>query len=64
MEAIVYMIGVFIVTAILYAIPILTVCSIIYEWGDGLLQILLIMVSIIEFCGLCVLIDDKISREE
>ena len=63
MEAIVYMIGVFIVTAILYAIPIITACSIIYEW-DGLLKILLIMVSIIEFCGLCILIDDKISKEE
>lgn len=63
METIVYMIGVFIVTAILYAIPIITACSIIYEW-DGFLRILLILASIIEFCGLYILIDDKISREE
>lgn len=32
MEVIVYIIGMFIVTAILYAIPIITACSIIYEW--------------------------------
>lgn len=63
MEAIVYMIGLFIVSAILYAIPILTACSIIYEW-DGFLRILLIMASIIEFLGLYILIDDKISRGE
>ena len=63
MEDIVYIIGLLIVTAILYAIPILTVCSIIYEW-DGFLRILLIMASIIEFLGLYILIDDKISREE
>ena len=63
METIVYMIGMFIVTAILYAIPIITACSIIYEW-DGFLRILLILASIIEFCGLYILIDDKIIREE
>lgn len=63
MKLTIYMIGLLIVTAILYAIPILTACSIIYEW-DGFLRILLIMASIIEFCGLYILIDDKISREE
>ena len=63
MKTIVYMIGVLIVTAILYAIPILTACSIIYKW-DGFLQLGLIIVSIIEFCGLYVLIDDVVSREE
>ena len=63
METIVYTIGMFIVTAILYAIPIITACSIIYEW-DGLLRILLIMASIIEFLGLSVLIMDKVDEGE
>lgn len=63
MKYIVYIIGVFVLTAILYAIPIITACSIIYEW-DGLLRILLIMTSIIEFLGLSVLIMDKVDREE
>ena len=63
MKDIVYEIGVFIVTAILYVIPIITACSIIYEW-DGFLKTLLIIASIIEFLGLYVLIDDKISRGE
>lgn len=63
MKYIVYIIGVFVLTAILYAIPIITACSIIYEW-DGLLRILLIMASIIEFLGLSVLIMDKVDREE
>lgn len=63
MKTIVYMIGLLIVTAILYAFPILTVCSIIYEW-DGFLRILLILASIIEFLGLYILIDDVVSREE
>ena len=63
METIVYTIGMFIVTAILYAIPIITACSIIYEW-DGFLRILLIMASIIEFLGLSVLIMDKVDEGE
>ena len=63
MKVIVYFIGLLIVAAILYAIPIITACSIIYEW-DGLLRILLIMASIIEFLGLSVLIMDKVDREE
>ena len=63
MKYIVYIIGVFVLTAILYAIPIITACSIIYEW-DGLLRILLIMASIIEFLGLSVLIMDKVDEGE
>lgn len=63
METIVYEIGVFVVTAILYAIPILTTCSFIYEW-DGFFQVVLIIASMIEFCGLSVLIADKVSRRE
>lgn len=61
METIVYEIGVFVVSAILYAIPILTACSFIYEW-DGFFQVVLIIASIIEFCGISVLIADKVNR--
>lgn len=63
MKAIVYIIGVFVVTAILYAIPILTICSFIYEW-DGFLKTVLLMVSIIECCGLGSLIADMVCKEE
>ena len=58
METIIYEIGVFVITAILYAIPILTACSFIYGW-DGFIQLVLIVASIIEFCGISVLIVDK-----
>ena len=58
METIIYEIGVFVITAILYAIPILTACSFIYEW-DGFFQLVLIVASMIEFCGLSTLIVDK-----
>lgn len=63
MTDIVYSIGVFVVTAILYAIPILTACSFIYEW-DGFFQVVLIVASVIEFFGLSVLIADEVSRLE
>jgi hypothetical protein len=63
MADIVYEIGVFVVTTILYAIPILTACSFIYQW-DGFFQVALIIASIIEFCGLSVLIGDEVSRGE
>lgn len=63
MKTIVYEIGVFVVAAILYAIPILTACSFIYEW-DGFFQVVLFIASMIEFCGLSVLIADKVSRGE
>lgn len=58
METIIYEIGVFVITAILYAIPILTACSFIYEW-NGFFQLVLIVASIIEFLGLGTLIVDK-----
>jgi hypothetical protein len=63
MKIIVNIIGVFVLTAILYAIPILTACSFIYEW-NGRFQLVLIVVSIIEFGGLATLITDDISRGE
>ena len=63
MKIIVYGLGVFIVTTILYVIPILITCSFIYEW-NGFIKLLLIMTSIIEFGGLSVLIADKVSRGE
>lgn len=63
MTSIVYELGVFVLTSILYAIPILTACSFIYEW-DGFFQLVLTVVSMIEFCGLGSLIADKGSREE
>lgn len=56
MTNIVYEIGVFVVAAILYAIPILTACSFIYKW-DGFFQMVLIVISMIEFCGLSALIN-------
>lgn len=58
MKTIIYEIGVFVITAILYAIPILTACSFIYEW-DGFFQLVLVVASMIEFCGLGSLIVDK-----
>jgi hypothetical protein len=63
MKNMVNIIGIFVTTAILYAIPILTTCSFIYEW-DGFFQVVLIIASIIEFCGLCTLITDNVTREE
>lgn len=63
MTIIIYEIGVFVVTVILYAIPILTACSFIYEW-NGFFQTMLIIVSIIELCGLSVLITDEVNKEE
>lgn len=63
MTIIIYEIGVFVVTVILYAIPILTTCSFIYEW-NGFFQTMLIIVSIIELCGLSVLITDEVNKEE
>lgn len=63
MEIIVFNIGVFVVTAILYAIPILTACSFIYEW-NGFFQTVLIIASIIEFCWLGVLVIDKVDKWE
>ena len=63
MTDIVYEIGVFVVTIILYTIPILTACSFIYKW-DGFFQAMLVIVSIIEFCALSVLIADKVNGRE
>ena len=63
MKIIVNLIGVFVVTVILYAIPILTACSLIYEW-DGFFQLVLIVASIIEFCGVCTLLTDEVIRGE
>lgn len=63
MENIVYVIGVYVVAAILYAIPILTACSFIYEWG-GFFQFVLIVASAIELCGLGVLIAEVTVNDE
>lgn len=63
MKDIIYLIGLIIITAILYAIPIITACSFFYAW-NGSLKILLILTCIIEFGGLYYLIDDKIYRED
>lgn len=63
MTDIVYEIGVCVIAIILYAIPILTACSFIYEW-DGFFQVILIVASMIEFCGLCILIADKVNGRE
>lgn len=62
MKNIVYILGVFVLTSILYAIPVLTACSFIYEWG--VIQLMLILASLIEFCGLSALIIDKVSKGE
>lgn len=61
MKTIVYEIGVFVVVTILYAIPILTACSFIYEW-DEFFRVVLFIASMIEFFGLSALIADKVSR--
>lgn len=56
MKKLVYGIGILVVTAFLYAIPILTACSFIYDWYTGV-QFVLIVTSIIELIGLSSLID-------
>lgn len=56
MKKIIYEIGILVVTAFLYAIPILTACSFIYDWYTGV-QFVLIVTSIIELIGLSCLID-------
>lgn len=63
METIIYEIGAFVLTSILYAIPILTACSFIYEW-NGFIELVLIVISFVEFCGLGILIDDKASSRK
>ena len=63
MRKIVYEIGTFILTAFLYAIPILTACSFIYEWLS-LFQFILIVVSVIEFGTLSYIIADMVSKGE
>lgn len=63
METIIYEIGVFVITAILYAIPILTACSFIYGW-DGFIQLVLIVASMIEFVELGFLIIDKTDNRK
>lgn len=57
MRKIAYTIGIFVLTVILYTIPILTVCSFIYNWASSL-QFILISVSIIEFLILSYLLGD------
>ena len=49
MKYIVYIIGMLVVTVILYAIPILTACSFIYNWGR-FFQVVLIGASMTEYC--------------
>ena len=61
MEIIVFGIGVSVVAAILYAIPILTACSFIYEW-DGLLKLVMMLISIIELGMLAYFVADKADR--
>lgn len=56
MKKLVYEIGLLVVTVFLYAIPILTVCSFIYDWYTGV-RFMLIVTSIIELIGLNYLID-------
>ena len=63
MKIVIYELGIFVLISILYAIPILTACSFIYEW-DGFFQLVLIIASMIEFCGLGVLIVDKTSNKK
>lgn len=56
MTRIVYVVGLLVVTVLLYVIPILTACSFIYNWYSGV-QVTLIGVSLIELIGLSCLID-------
>ena len=48
-EDIFYMIGLFVVSAAVFAIPILTTCAFIYNW-DGCFKLVLLVLSIIDFC--------------
>lgn len=56
MKRMVYEIGILVVTVLLYAMPILTACSFIYDWYTGV-QFTLIVTSIIELIGLSCLVD-------
>ena len=58
MEIIVFGLGVCVVVAILYAIPILTACSFIYEW-DGLLKLVMMLISTMELCVLAYFVQIK-----
>lgn len=60
MKTIVIILGSAVLTSILYIIPILTACSFIYKWDD-FFQLVLIIASIIEFCGIGAFIQDEVS---
>ena len=49
LEDIFYEIGLFVVAAIVFAIPILTTCAFIYNW-DNFFKVTFIIGSMIDFC--------------
>lgn len=56
-------IGSIVLAASFLAIPILAVCSIVFNW-EPFISILLVLFVFIEFCGLIVVIYDRAFMEE
>jgi hypothetical protein len=63
MSKLVYEIGIIVLVALLYSIPILTVFSFIYMW-PSFFKFILIVVSVIELLALSEIIADMVSRGE
>lgn len=63
MSKLVYEIGIIVLVALLYSIPILTAFSFIYTWPHSF-QFALILVSVIELFTLSYIIADMVSRGE
>lgn len=61
LEPIVKIIGSFVVTAILFAIPILTTCAFVLHW-DGFWQFLFVIFSMAEFITLLGAITEYIDK--
>jgi hypothetical protein len=63
LSKLVYEIGIIVLVALLYSIPILTVFSFIYMW-PSFFKFILIVVSVIELIALSEIIEDMASRGE
>lgn len=57
-DAICKTIGCFVLSAVLFAIPVLTTCSFALSWDEGI-QFMLCIVSMVEYLGLSVEINRK-----
>ena len=62
-EAIVIEIGIFVLSAILMAIPILTTCAFVFNWVVGV-KYFLILLSLSEFVAISVFIREVMQDED